>query len=264
MDRLAWVTCLEADGPTGKVIPPGRFISVLLFLMIGVHAAHGQEQVPVRSDSPSLAPLQRTWAIEASLLSFLYPDTITLWNPSATARHGYWHFEARYQWEDWRTASLWVGHRFAFGEKLKVELTPMAGAVFGLINGAAPGYLLQARWRALSFYSSSEVFFDLDRGSGNFGYTWNELGVDLRVVSAGIVAQRLRTVQSPLDLQRGVWLMREQGGFTFGAYLFNFGRADLTGAISLAYGFGAGPLQRPMNSAKPAMGTREKAADATV
>mgnify|MGYP001338036846 CR=1 FL=1 len=191
------------------------------------------------------------------MLTFLYPDTLTLWNPVLNARHGHLHLEARYQWEDWRTASVWAGRHFVFGTTVKVEVTPMVGAVFGHLNGMAPGYLLEAHWRSLSFYSSSELFISFRDGTDNFAYTWNELGVDLKVISAGIAAQRLRAVRSPLDLERGVWLKREQGDFIFGAYLFNFGWTDPTVAVSLAYGFGAGTLQRQMPAAKPALGTRE-------
>ena len=178
-----------------------------------------------------------TWEVTSSLLTILYRDTIALWNPALTADHGHLHMEARYQWEDWGTGSLWAGYNFGFGGELRVDLTPMGGWVFGNINGVAPGMLVNAEWRSLSFYSSSEQFIDLEDSTAGFTYTWNELAVDLDHLLVGIVAQRTRTFDSPLDLQRGLLLMREQGNFLFGMYLFNIGWTDPTVAFTASYTF---------------------------
>jgi hypothetical protein len=184
-------------------------------------------QAQDRPDTVAATAIDTTaggWELTPSLLTILYTDTIALWNPAITADHGKLHLEARYQWEDWNTASVWVGYNFGFGEALHVDLTPMAGAVFGNINGVAPGILVEAEWRSLSFYSSSE---HLDH------------------LIIGIVAQRTRTFQSPLDLQRGLLLMREQGNLTFGMYLFNIGWTDPTVAFTLSYGFGTNRRKTP-------------------
>lgn len=215
--------------------------SLLAALAIGIPVQAQQGAAPDTAASASDAG----WTLTPSLLTILYRDTIALWNPSFTADHGKLHLEARYQWEDWRTASLWAGYNFGFGEALHVDLTPMAGAVFGNINGVAPGILVEAEWRSLSFYSSSEQFLDLADSTGGFTYTWNELAVDLDHLILGIVAQRTRTFQSPLDLQRGLLLMREQGKLTFGMYLFNIGWTDPTVAFTLSYGFGQRPQYLP-------------------
>jgi hypothetical protein len=205
-------------------------------------------QAQDRPDTVAATAIDTTaggWELTPSLLTILYTDTIALWNPAITADHGKLHLEARYQWEDWNTASVWVGYNFGFGEALHVDLTPMAGAVFGNINGVAPGILVEAEWRSLSFYSSSEQFLDLADSTGGFTYTWNELAVDLDHLIIGIVAQRTRTFQSPLDLQRGLLLMREQGNLTFGMYLFNIGWTDPTVAFTLSYGFGTNRRKTP-------------------
>lgn len=186
---------------------------------------------------------ERVWNMEGGVLGFLYTDTIALWNPSFSADHGHLHLEARYQWEDWRTSSVWIGRNFNFGNALSVTFTPMVGGVFGYTSGVAPGYHLEMEWRSLYFYSSSEYLFNLEDNSANFGYTWTELTVDLDHLLFGIVAQRTRTFDSPLDLQRGLSLMREQGAFTFGLYLFNLGWTDPTVVLNLAYAFDV-PKQR--------------------
>lgn len=187
----------------------------------------------------------RTWAFDASVITFLYRDTIALWNPAFTADHGHLHLEARYQWEDWQTGSLWAGYWFGFGNELEVNVAPMVGGVFGLTNGVAPGYTLDASWRSLSFYSSSEYVFVPEDDSSSFGYTWTELSIDLDHLLFGIVVQRTRTFDSSLDLQKGMLLLREQGNFTFGMYLFNAFITDPTVALTVSYGFETERKPRP-------------------
>lgn len=208
---------------------------VLLVCAIRLHA----------QDSTAVAAPEGGWDIEPSLLTILYRDTIALWNPALTADHGNLHVEARYQWEDWRTASVWAGRWFGFGDAFHVDVAPMVGGVFGNTNGVAPGLLLEAEWKSLSFYTSSEYLVDAEDQANNFAYTWSELAVDLDHLLVGIVAQRTRTWDSPLDLQRGLLLMREQGDLTFGMYLFNIGWTDPTVAFTVSYGFSTKPRQTP-------------------
>lgn len=177
----------------------------------------------------------RTWSLEAGVLAVLYRDTTALISPTLTADRGTLHLEARYQWEDWRTGSVWAGRWFEFGDVLSVSVAPMAGLVFGLTNGAAPGCVVDASWKSLSLYSSSEHLFNFADRSGDFTYTWTELSVDLDHLIVGVVAQRTRTFRSPLDLQRGLLLMREQGSCTFGMYLFNAFWTDPTVAFTVSY-----------------------------
>ncbi|HMC96743.1 MAG TPA: hypothetical protein VKG92_03775 [Flavobacteriales bacterium] len=179
----------------------------------------------------------RSWTLTPSLLTILYRDTIALWNPAFNADRNNLHLEARYQWEDWNTASVWAGRWFGFGDGLHVDMAPMVGGVFGNTNGIAPGLLVEAEWKSLSFYSSSEYLIDPKDPNNNFTYTWSELAVDLDHLLVGIVAQRTRTWDTSLDLQRGLLLMREQGSFLFGMYLFNIGWTDPTVAFTFSYEF---------------------------
>ncbi|MBL7940086.1 MAG: hypothetical protein JNL43_12060 [Flavobacteriales bacterium] len=216
-----------------------RAITPFVFVLSGT-GAFAQDTMAV----VTVQDTDRTWYVEPSLLGILYRDTIALWNPALTIDRGYLHLEARYQWEDWRTASLWAGYNMSFGGAVQVDVAPMIGGVFGNIHGVAPGCLLEVAWKRLSFYSSSEQFIDVEDSTAGFTYTWNELAVDLDHLLVGIVAQRTRTFESPLDLQRGLLLMREQGAFTFGMYLFNIGWTDPTVAFTLSYGIES-PRSRP-------------------
>lgn len=204
-----------------------------LLLLLSAASLRAQESTAVDTTATN----DGGWALEPSLLTILYTDTIALWNPAFTADHGNLHLEARYQWEDWRTASVWAGRWFSFGDAFHVDVAPMVGGVFGNTNGVAPGMLVEAEWKRLSFYSSSEYLIDAEDQANNFTYTWNEVAVDLDHLLVGVVTQRTRTFDTELDLQRGLLLMREQGALTFGMYLFNIGWTDPTVAFTLSYGF---------------------------
>ena len=185
------------------------------------------------------------WSMEAGAMAMLYRDTIALVTPTLNADRGKLHMEGRYQWEDWRTGSLWAGRWFEFGGELAVSVAPMAGVVFGLTNAVAPGCTIDASWKSLALYSSSEHLFDLEDKANDYTYTWTELSVDLKHVLLGVVVQRTRTFDPPLDLQRGLLLMREQGSFTLGMYLFNVLWTDPTLAFALSYAFDPPSTRKP-------------------
>lgn len=212
-------------------------LPVLVLPVILACSAPVWGQMGAAPDSTARAT-EEGWTLTPSLLTILYTDTIALWNPAFNADHGHLHLEARYQWEDWRTASVWAGRWFSFGDAFHVDVAPMVGGVFGNTNGLAPGLLVEAEWKRLSFYTSSEHLFDLEDETNSFTYTWMELAVDLDHLLVGIVAQRTRTFDTELDLQRGLLLLREQGALTFGTYLFNIGWTDPTVAFTLSYEFG--------------------------
>jgi hypothetical protein len=210
------------------------------------HMVRAQDTTAVAVDTT--AATSTGWELTPSILTILYRDTIALWNPAVTADHNNLHLEGRYQWEDWNTASVWAGRWFGFGGALHVDAAPMIGGVFGNTTGVAPGLLVEAEWKSLSFYSSSEYLIDPEDNANNFTYTWSEIAVDLDHLLIGIVAQRTRTFDSDLDLQRGLLLLREQGPCTFGMYLFNIGWTDPTVAFTLSYDF---ELPRTAKPVKP-------------
>src|SRR5262245_23424040 len=50
-----------------------------------------------------------------------------------------WYTEARYNYEDLQTVSLYVGKTFTGNNRLSYSLTPMLGGVAGRFNGVSTG-----------------------------------------------------------------------------------------------------------------------------
>ena len=59
------------------------------------------------------------------------PDGDSYADPYLTADHQWLHLEARYNYENLHTGSLWAGYNFTAGKTLQLAVTPMIGGVFG-------------------------------------------------------------------------------------------------------------------------------------
>jgi hypothetical protein len=131
------------------------------------------------------------------------------------------HLEARFNYEDRETGSLWIGYNFSGGETVEWELTPILGGVFGNTTGIAPGYEGSLSWRMLEFYSEGEYVIT-DDSSERFLYNWSELTLaPAEWFRFGLVTQRTRAYQTNRDIQRGllVGFSYKQADFT--TCLFN-------------------------------------------
>jgi hypothetical protein len=211
----------------------GHVAAVLVLL-----AAKASGQTSGSAIAPSPPTATNPWSFSASAYTYLVPDSQNYVNPNFTADRGRLHLEARYNYESLRAGSLWAGHNFRFGDKLAFELTPMVGAVFGDLNGIAPGYNLALSWWKLELFSQTEYVFDLQDSSGNFFYTWSELTYSpVDWFRTGLVVQRTKAYQTELDTQRGVLAGFSYKKVDFAAHVFNLGWSDPTVVLSLAVNF---------------------------
>jgi hypothetical protein len=217
---------------------PGRLLAgaaLALGLVPGLAFAQQPPATPPPTAPPAAAataaaPPARDWAFSVSGNDYIFHGEDDLLMGVATADHGALHLETRYNYEARNTASVWGGWNWSTGTKVEFEITPMLGAVFGDIDGVAPGCKLSLGWKRFDYYLESEVVFDAHHDEDNFIYAWSELGwkpVDwLRV---GLVGQRTRVVEDGLDVQRGLLAQAIVGRWTFGADWFNpLGDASFT------------------------------------
>jgi hypothetical protein len=150
------------------------------------------------------------------------PDEANYGQPTMTIDRGWLHLEGRYNYEDMRTGSAWVGYNFSGGDMLAWEVTPMIGGVFGGTDGIAPGAKASLSWWKLELYSEGEYVFDLGESSDSFFYNWSELTIaPVSWFRAGMVTQRTRVYESDRDIQRGLLAGFSYKALSVTTYVFN-------------------------------------------
>jgi hypothetical protein len=165
-----------------------------------------------------------SWEFSATLDGYLVPHQQFYASPVFTADRSWLHLEARYNYEDQQTGSAWVGYNFSFGNKLKLDLTPMIGGVFGNTTGVAPGYEFSLAYKRITLSSTGEYVFDTKDRNGSFFYSWPELTYSPREwFRVGLVAQRTKAYHTSLDIQRGFLVGISHKKFNFTTYIFNPG-----------------------------------------
>ena len=81
---------------------------------------------------------QNDWSLDASAYTYIVPDSENYVQPTVAANRDWLHVEARFNYEDRDTGSVWFGYNFSVGEEVTLEITPMVGAVIGNTDGIAP------------------------------------------------------------------------------------------------------------------------------
>jgi hypothetical protein len=162
------------------------------------------------------------WSYSATGMYYSFRDQSDFTLAVATAEKGPLHLEARYNYEAIDSGSVFVGWKFSGGEKLTWEVTPILGAVFGQMEGIAPGFEAAAAYGVADFYMEAEYVYDLEVREDSFTYSWSELGITpWEWLRFGLVGQRTQVYQSDRDIQRGGFAQLIFKKVTAGVYVFN-------------------------------------------
>ena len=151
---------------------------------------------------------------------------------------GSFRLEARYNYEARDAASAFVGWRFAGGDTVTFEVTPIVGALFGSARGFFPGVEASIAYGSLDAYIEAEYVRDLEQSSASYFYAWSEVGwTPAEWLRIGLVGQRTRIVNNGRDLQRGAFVQLKGGKATLAVYAFNPDSAERYVIISLGVQF---------------------------
>jgi len=193
--------------------------ATLVIIVCGVSPLWGQSAQPAQANTTATPA---TWAFSAAVYTYVLPEESNYAQPTVAARHGGLHLEARYNYEDRETGSIWIGCVFGGGDSLEWEITPLAGGVFGQTTGVAPGYKGSLNWRRLEAYSEGEYLFDTGESTDSFFYNWSELTfAPVEWLRGGIVTQRTRTYQTEREIQRGLLIGTTYQKLDVTTYIFN-------------------------------------------
>jgi hypothetical protein len=189
---------------------------------------------PAAPPAPPPAPTERFSAIG---YGYVVPDAPNFIVGIAQADLAWLHLEGRYQYEALRTGSAFAGVNLGWGHALRLGLTPMAGGMFGRLDGLVPALRWTLTWWRFDLYSESEVAIPFSDVGGSFFYDWTEFGISIIPgIRFGGVVQRNLVFQTSLDVQRGLFAGIHLGPFGFAVYEFNWGWMTPTFVFALSLG----------------------------
>lgn len=185
--------------------------TLILVVLTQAYANVGAIAAMKDPSSAAVKPVVEDWVFSVSIYTYLAPNDQNYVQPTVTADRDWLHLEARYNYENLVTGSLWVGYNWTIGHELSLSVTPMLGGVFGRTTGIAPGGEVTLDWWKLELYGEGEYVFDTDDSSGSFLYTWSELSLlPTHWFRIGLAMQRTQAYHTDVDLQRGFLV-----GFTY-------------------------------------------------
>src|SRR6266550_6164786 len=217
-----------------------RLVRLIVFALLLAAATGSAQEKTAKNATPTVTKEaeEQTWSFYASATTYVVPDFQEYVQPTFTADRDWLHLEARYDYENLETGSMWVGYNFAGGEKLEWEFTPMLGGVFGNTTGIAPGYKFSLAYWKFDLSSEGEFVFDVGTSEGSFFYTWSELSISpVDWFRFGLVGQRTRAYQTDVDIQRGLLVGFSYKKMDFTTYVFNLDRDKPTWVFSVAVSF---------------------------
>lgn len=180
---------------------------------------------------------EKQWNFSADANFYFIPDDFFVL-PVFKADKNKLHLEARYNYEDRETFSVWAGYNFMGGKKVEYTITPMIGGVVGLSNGIAPGLEFTFTYKGFEWYAESEYLFEVESNENNFFYMWSDITYSPNDwLWFGISGQRTRLYQTDLDIQRGLLMGGGYKNFELTGYLYNLGFDDPFVLITLSASF---------------------------
>jgi hypothetical protein len=196
------------------------------------------QETPSRARARPPDIVKNPWTFNLTTDGYVIPNGTDYASPVFSADRSWLHLEARYNDENLRTGSLWVGYNFAAGKKLALNVTPMIGGVFGRTTGIAPGCEASLSYKKVQLSVSNEYVFDTTRKSGNFYYTWPQLTYSpINWLRIGLMSERTRAFQTSLDVQRGFLVGISRTKWESTIYIFNAGFTDPTVVLELGLNF---------------------------
>jgi hypothetical protein len=215
------------------------YLTILLLTACGWAQTPSTQKAEPHSAAPAAqAADAEPWEYSLTVDGYIIESEDGYASPTFTADHNWLHVEARYNYENFRTGSLWMGYNFSWGKTWQFAITPMVGGVFGRTNGIAPGCEASLSWRKLTLSIDNEYVFDTTSKSGNFYYTWPQITYQpTNWLKFGGVAQRTRVFQTNLDVQRGFFVGFMHKKLEFTTYVFDPGTSSTSVVLEMGVSF---------------------------
>jgi len=133
-----------------------------------------------------------------------------------------WYAEARYNYEDINTFSLYAGRTFSKQNDFSWSFTPMVGGMAGKLKGGSFGLNSECSFGKFNFSSQAQYSVSAQTQNDNFFYNWSELWYQpLDWIYTGIALQHTRMYATNSLVDPGVLLGFSYNQWSFPLYSFN-------------------------------------------
>jgi hypothetical protein len=127
-----------------------------------------------------------------------------------------WYAEARYNYDEYQTFSLYAGKTFSRQNMFSYAFTPVIGAMTGKLNGGSVGLNTELSYKKFNFSSQSQYTVSAENKNSNFFFSWSELYYQpLKWMYTGVTLQHTRIYKTDARLEPGVLI-----GFSFDQWSF--------------------------------------------
>ena len=218
-----------------------RTIQMTALLMMG--CLQGFAEAPATNTPPNkLEPddAAETWSFSAYTYTYFQENARDYIQPTFKADRGVLHLEGRYNYEDYETASVWVGYNYnkVLFKEMDITVTPMIGGALGETRGFAPGFEIEMTNGNWSFSSEGEYFFDSRDSGDDFFYNWSELSYGLECgARLGLVMQKETDAEVKRGLLVGYDFGHDRHTFSLTGYFFDLDKGDPMFVIGLGWEF---------------------------
>lgn len=133
-----------------------------------------------------------------------------------------WYAEGRYNYEEIKTFSFYLGKTFSGSQELSYDITPLLGGAVGTFNGVSTGMNVDLDYKKFFLSLQTQYSFSTDQRVDNFFYNWSELGFQpLKWLYGGISVQHTRLYKSETTLEPGILLGWNFNRFSIPMYSFS-------------------------------------------
>jgi hypothetical protein len=133
-----------------------------------------------------------------------------------------WYAEARYNYDDLQTFSLYAGRTFSKENDFSYALTPMIGGMVGKLKGGSVGLNTAFSFRKFNFSSQSQYSVSAENQTSNFFFSWSDLCYQpLDWMYTGISLQHTQLYRANALVEPGVLIGFSFDRWTFPIYSFS-------------------------------------------
>lgn len=147
-----------------------------------------------------------------------------------------YYFEARYNYDDQHTFSLYFGRAFSLSKKATAEMTPMIGGVVGRTKGISPALNFYYEYQKFSSTTQSQYTIVMPDGNRSFFYDWTNFCYTVyKKVGVGGSVQLTIPKTGSTTATYGPLLNIRIKNFLLEGYAYNFWKEDRLWALAIQY-----------------------------